>query len=783
MSETPHLQTWLRKKEDVREKITRHLNRARLDDQIRQKSLTDVFANLSRWMEDESIDSISPHAKQGILDAIDDKRWSDLSEAFYTDIEFGTGGIRGRAVIRDNELALLKEEGIKAPFLRGPNTINDLVFARISASIAQFGQDRNYKSIVIGYDSRIRGRDFAHLIASVFIAYDFKVFLFDDVVPYPEVTFAIPHLKANMGILVSASHNDRRYNGYKLSCANGSQFSIEDRAIILNEYVSKTGFDRIRIADITTAGKDSLVFLGGGYRYPHLQYYSYEGKPLDLHSEHFSHVLDFVLDKQGIRQPDSEKVKGKGIHIAYSAYNGAGGPTMKRLVEALGIIKFDVIEKLYKVDGMFPAFADLKTSKGVPIYQQPDPGEARAAATAMREYKSEYGVKRLGPDGVDLLIGTDPDADRTGISVRVPVKHREICRAKDKEYGLLDKEQFTLLDADTAWSLIMWYRMEHWQKIEGLKRLGITLDDCFLVQSHTTTDIMPLLARKYGLGVVKTWVGFAQLATGAEKVWNRTLREHYFSSPNTTSDFKSIYEFDAKWFEARSSKPLYNFAALEQSNGFSILGAKPPTPFDLGEYGHVRDKDGTFAAILFLDVLAYAKRHGMDILELADTKLYLDPAIGLIRTGYRAAPQFGQYEGLEGRSKKLEILRKSAELIRRFQGGKPVRIGKRLVTKAEEYKTGKYDIQHGHTREAGFDPARRETYTFPDEGIRFFFGNDYSHLTIRPSGTSQSLRFHVQLRDTKVTRGSLKARRIAMEKEIQLMFASIGKLVGVDWNE
>ena len=783
MSETRDLQVWHQKKEEVRERITRHLNKANLDEQIRKKSLTDVYANLSRWMENESIDAISPKAKQGILHAIDDKRWSDISEAFYTDIEFGTGGIRGRAVLREEELALLKDEGIHASFLRGPNTINDIVFSQISASIAKFGQDRNFKSIVIGYDSRIRGKDFAHLIASVFVAYGFKVFLFDDVVPYPEVTFAIPHLKANMGILISASHNDRRYNGYKLSCANGSQFSIEDRATILNEYVSKTGFDKIRMTSLDTVRNESLVFLGGGYRYPHLQYYSYEGKPVDVHSEHFSHVLDFVLDKQGIREPVADKQKLKGIHIAYSAYNGAGGPTVKRLVEALGIIKFDVIEKLYKVDGMFPAFADLKTSKGLPIYQQPDPGEARPADKAMKEYKSEYGRTRLRPEGVDLLIGTDPDADRTGISVRVPDKYREICKAKDKEYGLLDKEPFTLLDADTAWSLIMWYRMEHWEKIEGLKRLGLTLDNCFLVQSHTTTDVMPLLARKYGLGVVKTWVGFAQLATGVDKAWNRTLKEHYFSSPNETSDFKSIYTVDRKWFEERSSKPLYNFAALEQSNGFSILGAKPPTPFDLGQFGHVRDKDGTFAAILFLDVLAYARKHKMDILELADRKLYLDPDIGLIRTGYRAAPQYGQYEGLEGRSKKLEILRRSSALKERFLAGKTVRIGRRVVTKAEEYKTGKYDIQHGHTREAGFDPARRETYTFPDEGIRFFFGDEYNHVTIRPSGTSQSLRFHIQLRDTAVNQRNLKAKRITMEKEIQLMFASIGKLVGVDWNE
>lgn len=158
MGETKDTRVWHQKKDEVREKITRHLQKAHLDELIRQKSLSEsgVFSNLTKWMEDETIEKISPNAKRGILNAIKAKRWSDVSEAFYTDIEFGTGGIRGRSVILESELELLRDDGIKAPFLRGPNTINDIVFAQISAAIARFGQDRKYQSIVIGYDSRIR---------------------------------------------------------------------------------------------------------------------------------------------------------------------------------------------------------------------------------------------------------------------------------------------------------------------------------------------------------------------------------------------------------------------------------------------------------------------------------------------------------------------------------------------------------------------------------------------------------------------------------------------------
>ncbi|MGD0338654.1 MAG: hypothetical protein ABSB78_07670 [Bacteroidota bacterium] len=739
--------------------ITNYLDVAPLDDLLRQKALSEngVFANLCKWMEDLNIDRLSPKAKDGILKAIENNRWADIAEVFYTDIEFGTGGIRGRAVITDEELEMLRDEGVGAPFLRGPNTINDLVFSQISAAIARFGNDRKFKSVVIGYDSRLRGRDFAHLVASVFIYFGYKVLLFDDVVPYPEVTFAIPHLKADIGILISASHNDRRYNGYKLSCSNGSQFSISDRTIILDKYIGTTQFKDISYTPLEKTSDDQLLFLGGGYKYPHLEYYSFRGLPKDVHKEHFSHVLEFVLEKKEIRELTDQ------IHLAYSAYNGAGGPTVKRLVEALGIIKFDVIASMYKVDGMFPAFEDLRSPKGYKVYQQPDPGEPRAAEVALKKYVQEYGEKRL--QKVDLLIGTDPDADRTGITVKVPNEFRKI----------VGNHEFLLLDADTAWSLILWYRLENWQKITGLKMMGLSIENCFIAQSHTTTDVMPFLAKKYGLGCVKTWVGFAQLATAVEKVWTGTLYEDYFIPSNRTEDFRSIFGF-----ENISSKSIYNFAALEQSNGFSILGGRPKSQYDLGEYGHVRDKDGTFAAILFLDLLTYSKRIGKSILDIVNEKLYLDPNIGLIRTGYRAAPQYGQYEGLEGRSLKLDIIRNVLHLVDDVTE-KGVTIGKRNVTRYEIYKTGKYDIQHGHTADRGFDYSKRETYWFPDEGIRFYFEDNYNHLTVRPSGTSQSLRFHVQLRNGDVNKYNINKKRKKLEIEIQTIFDEIGDRLGVDW--
>lgn len=234
-------------------------------------------------------------------------------------------------------------------------------------------------------------------------------------------------------------------------------------------------------------------------------------------------------------------------------------------------------------------------------------------------------------------------------------------------------------------------------------------------------------------------------------------------------------------FKGLTPQATVNLAALEQSNGFSILGAKPRDEMSMGTDGHVRDKDGIFAAMLFLEVLAYAKAQKKSVLDLVNEKLYLDPAIGLIRTGYRPAPVYGQYEGIEGRSTKMKVIHKAEGLMERLAGGGAVKFGGLKATHFEVYKTGKYDIQHGYTK--GYNPDDPSTFGFPDEGIRFFFGDYYSHLTIRPSGTSQSLRFHIQLREKKVSKGDLLKKRIAMERKITSIFEDVGKQLDVDWDE
>jgi phosphomannomutase len=207
-----------------------------------------------------------------------------------------------------------------------------------------------------------------------------------------------------------------------------------------------------------------------------------------------------------------------------------------------------------------------------------------------------------------------------------------------------------------------------------------------------------------------------------------------------------------------------NIAALEQSNGFSILGGVPPDERSLGVEGHVRDKDGTFAAVLVAELAAYAKEHGTNLLDMLDEKLYLDPQIGLYVTFYEPDPLDGEYEGLAGYTKKRGILDKAEELFANYKS-RPFELGGMPVKRAVAYRTGKYDAINW----AGF----------PDEGYRFYFDDDRrSHLTIRPSGTSNALRFHVQLFGGHPSRQELIRKKAELRAATVQAVKDIRRLIG-----
>ena len=163
----------------------------------------------------------------------------------------------------------------------------------------------------------------------------------------------------------------------------------------------------------------------------------------------------------------------------------------------------------------------------------------------------------------------------------------------------------------------------------------------------------------------------------------------------------------------------------------------------MGKNGHVRDKDGVFASILLAEVAAYAASRGKTVYELIDEKIYLDPDIGCFVTDVEPVPQWGEFKGLEGLTQKINILKKSVELSERVRGGESILLNGNLIISSETFVVGKYADTH-------------KWPGFPDEGIRFYFDEEkFNHLTVRPSGTSQCLRFHIQLKAKNLSRNRI----------------------------
>jgi phosphoglucomutase len=740
--------------EKARVKISEYLDGAlkegRIDKQLYDAAKKSTFSNLEKWLKDEQIDVISPHLKDGICRAVENGQWENIVNAFRQSVRFGTGGIRGMMAFDKGSIIQLKNEGLDTPILKGPNTINDIVFLLTSVGVAQFGKDQKppFNKVVIGYDSRIRGHDLAALVAQLFLAYDYMVYFFDAPCPYPEVTFAIPYksIKADVGILISASHNDYRYNGYKLSCGNGSQFDPEERDEMYEKYIAHSDTKQIRLCPFNEAKKGKLWFLGGSEPVPGFDYAGREDCLIDIHTHHRNHVKSFLITEDLAKQQSSQS---KALKIGYCAFHGAGNIAVPRLLKEVGFNTIMPVTHngLNDLNGLFPSFCSEPGRE-----QQPDPGDPRAAKIAVDAFKADYPGQF---DDIDILIGTDPDADRCGVVVKVPENQRHLYGGQD----------YYLLPADDVWALVLWYRIH--ADIEKHGRVQ-DADKKFITLSHTTSDSLTRLARKYGIGVVKTWVGFAALAAATRDVWNK--KEEDFirlvdGRDKVYVDLCHPFVCDCEGME--NNERSINVGALEQSNGFSILGGPPPDGHSLGAGGHVRDKDGTFAALLTAEIAAWAKEHGTSLIELLDKHIYLDPDIGLFVSLYEPDPLDGEYPGIEGDKLKKMILRRALGYFQLALTG-DLEIGGVPVRSACIYRTGKYDKIYPSTYD----------FQFPDEGVRFFFDDEkFCHLTVRPSGTGNSLRFHIQLRDTSVTGSNLIEKKAELRASGRAIMDDIRKLL------
>jgi len=716
-----------------------------IEEALYQQAKDNTMKNIKEWVNDKFIQEHSPKVVDGLFDAVKKKRWEDIIFAFSDDMPFGTTGIRGQACFNQDDVTKFMKYGIDAPIIRGPNTINDIVLLIRAAGLAKYANENGLKSIAIGYDSRINGEAFAELLAKLCIAYGIKVYLFDEACPYPELTFAIPTIGAELGILISASHNDKRYNGCKLSTKTGAQIDVVQRDEILNKYISKVKTSDLKLKPLSGAG-DKLVFLGGSKKLSGREYFG--RKLVDIHTLHINHIKDFILDKK-LLSSWVDKMK-----IGYCAFYGVGYKSVPRILKEMGMKNISIVNEMNRLDGTFPCFH---------LYQQPDPGDSVASNIAIEQFKKEYSAKKFGE--LDVMVSTDPDADRFGLIIKVPedqkAAYKQISRHPDaltknlKEIipGYTERTDYDwyLLTPDDALTLLFWYRLKKMKEMNGGKVPDA--DKSFIAINHTTTDALTKLSKKHGIGIVRAWVGFVFLSKCVEKVWNGEkldpVKDHMFLL--NTIDM--------------NKKRSINLGVMEQSSGFTILGDRPLPGKYLGVNGHTRDKDGILTSALFMELVAYAKSVGKNIIELLDEEIYLDPDIGFFANYVEASPYWGQFEGPTGLTKKIRIFKKIDVLHDQFKSGKEITIAGRKVVSIGRYATGKYDDIHLWKG-------------FPDEGLQFNFDTEkLNYVIVRASGNSHCIRFHVQLH-AKPNRSNLLETKAQLYKEAKGIAAEMRRLCG-----
>lgn len=330
----------------------------------------DFFKKYNEWLEDENIDS---ETKAELLSIKDDK--DEIKDRFYTDLEFGTGGLRGVVGA-------------------GTNRMNKYTVAKATQGLSDYliensgGKDL---SAVIAFDSRNKSDEFSKTAALVFCANGIKTYLFESLRSTPELSHAIRHLGTDTGIVVTASHNPPEYNGYKAYGNDGSQLLPDAAAEVVEKAKQVGGFENVKMITEEEARIKGLFKIIGGL------------------------VDDVYIEK--VKGESLREDVDKDIKIVYTPLNGAGNIPVRRVLREVGFKNVHVVEQQAKADPMF-------TTIGYPNPEDP---------------KSFTLSIELGKQvDADLLVATDPDSDRIGLMTKGRDGEYSIISGNDTGALLMD---------------------------------------------------------------------------------------------------------------------------------------------------------------------------------------------------------------------------------------------------------------------------------------------------------------------------------------------------------
>ncbi|WP_373218138.1 phospho-sugar mutase [Ruminococcus sp. 5_1_39BFAA] len=363
-------------------------------------------------------------ATKAELAAIKDDE-NEIKERFYMDLEFGTAGLRG--IIG-----------------AGTNRMNIYVVRRATQGLANYilKVGKESQGVAIAYDSRHMSPEFAQEAALCLAANGIKAYIFGTLRPTPELSFAVRHLGCAAGINITASHNPPEYNGYKVYWEDGAQITPPHDTGIMGEVKAIADWNTVKTMDKAEAEKAGL--------------FEVIGQAID-------DAYMAELKKQVIHM-DAIEAEGKNLKIVYSPLHGTGNIPARRILKELGFENVHVVKEQELPDGDFPTVS----------YPNPEAAEA-----------FELGLKLAKEIDADLVLATDPDADRLGV------------RVKDKNGEYHD------LTGNMSGCLLANYEISQRKAVNG----GLP-EDGALIKTIVTTNLADAIAKGYGVNLIEVLTGF-----------------------------------------------------------------------------------------------------------------------------------------------------------------------------------------------------------------------------------------------------------------------------------
>lgn len=372
-----------------------------------------------RWKQTEHLD---PELKERLIELEGDEQ--ALEDCFYKDLEFGTGGMRGEIGAGTNRMNIYTVRKASAGF---------------AAYISKQGEEAKKRGVVIAYDSRHKSPEFAMEAAKTLATQGIQTYVFDELRPTPELSFAVRQLNAYGGIVVTASHNPPEYNGYKVYGDDGGQLPPKEADIVIEQVNAIENELTITVDEENKLKEKGLIKIIG---------------------EDIDKVYTEKLTSISVHPELSEEVD---VKVVFTPLHGTANKPVRRGLEALGYKNVTVVKEQELPDSNFSTVIS------------PNPEEHAAF---------EYAIK-LGEElNADILIATDPDADRLGIAVKN------------------DQGKYTVLTGNQTGALLLHYLLSE------KKKQGILPDNGVVLKTIVTSEIGRAVASSFGLDTIDTLTGF-----------------------------------------------------------------------------------------------------------------------------------------------------------------------------------------------------------------------------------------------------------------------------------